>query len=318
VALGRPVRHAHPEGRLGPGGHAVEVRFLNDAWDGTAATDRNLHVDAATYNGQALDGAAQAILSDFRPGRLRLRRGRGAAGRPEPPVLPPPGLVAGVGPDALVLKISQDAYQGSAEYTVSVDGTQVGGTFTASSSRAARQSDTLTLKGDWGPGEHSVEVRFLNDAWGGTAETDRNLHVDGATYNGQAVGGAAQTVWSDWQAGAFSFTEAAAPEVPARPVVEGTAGPDLFDVDATGGVYTGAAGRDIYLLEAGDGPATITDFAPGTDKLVFVDFERADVATAQATEGGEAGLLVSYGGEDGGTVFLQGVSALAGRDLAFG
>jgi hypothetical protein len=52
-------------------------------------------------------------------------------------------LTAGTGIDALVLKISQDAYQGSAQYTVSVDGVQVGGTFTASASHAAGQSDTL-------------------------------------------------------------------------------------------------------------------------------------------------------------------------------
>src|SRR5918997_1308048 len=118
---------------------------------------------------------------------------------------------AGTGPDALVLKISQDAYQGSAEYTVSVDGAQVGETFTASASRAAGQSDTLTLKGDWGPGEHEVAVKFLNDRWDGTAATDRNLYLDGATYNGQAVDGAAQAVESDRAPGAFSFTETPTP-----------------------------------------------------------------------------------------------------------
>ena len=77
-------------------------------------------------------------------------------------------LNAGTGPDSLVLKISQDAYQGTPQYTVSVDGKQVGGTFTASASHAAKQSDTLTLKGDWAAGAHKVSVKFLNDAWGGT------------------------------------------------------------------------------------------------------------------------------------------------------
>ena len=91
-----------------------------------------------------------------------------------------------------------------------VNGARIGGTFGASALRSSGQSDTLTLKGDWGAGEHGVEVRFLNDAWGGTAETDRNLHVDGATYNGAAVDGAAQVVWSDWRPGGFTFTEAAA------------------------------------------------------------------------------------------------------------
>ena len=86
---------------------------------------------------------------------------------------------AGTGPDRLVLKISQDAYQGSAEYTVSVDGEQIGGTFTASASNSAGESDTLTLKGDWDAGRHEVAVTFLNDKWDGTPDTDRNLYVDG-------------------------------------------------------------------------------------------------------------------------------------------
>src|SRR5215210_3290432 len=117
---------------------------------------------------------------------------------------------AGTGPDSLILKISQDAYQGSAQYTVSVDGKQVGGTFTASASHAAKQSDTLTLKGDWAAGAHKVSVKFLNDAWGGSEDADRNLYVDAATYNGKAVAGAAQVVFDDWTPGAFSFTDGAA------------------------------------------------------------------------------------------------------------
>src|SRR5206468_351785 len=43
----------------------------------------------------------------------------------------------GTGPDKLVLNISQDAYQGDAQYTVSVDGKQVGGTLTAHAAHGA-------------------------------------------------------------------------------------------------------------------------------------------------------------------------------------
>src|ERR687893_489904 len=102
--------------------------------------------------------------------------------------MPATQLTAGAGPDTLVLKISQDHYQGSARYTVSVDGKQVGGTFTASALRSRGEFDT--------------------DAWGGTAATDRNLFVEGAAYNGEAVPGAAKAFMS---AGAqsFAFEEAA-------------------------------------------------------------------------------------------------------------
>ncbi|MBD0271589.1 MAG: family 16 glycosylhydrolase, partial [Acetobacteraceae bacterium] len=173
------------KGDWGPGEHKVEVEFLNDAWGGTAATDRNLYVDGAAYNGKALAGAAADLMS----------AGSASFGFTEdapPPAHPPKSLAAGAGPDSLVLDISQDHYQGDAQYTVSVDGRQVGDTFTASALRSDGEHDTLTLRGDWGAGEHRVEVEFLNDAWGGTAATDRNLFVEGATYNGEAVEGAAK------------------------------------------------------------------------------------------------------------------------------
>ncbi len=229
----------------------------------------------------------------------------------------PPPLSVGEGPDTLVLKVSQDAYGGGAQYTVKVDGLQVGGTFTASALKSSGQSDALTLKGDWGPGEHEVEVTFLNDAWGGTADTDRNLYVDGATYNGQAVVGAEASLW-DNHASSFTFTEAAATPTPQPPAVtrEGTEDADLFDTGAEGGVFTGGGGRDLFLFEAGDGHVTITDFAPRADKLLFVGLGAEDVTAEQGTEGGAPGLLASYG--EGGTVFLAGVSALADRDMAFG
>ena len=112
-------------------------------------------------------------------------------GSPEAP--PPSGgsgpaaATVGSGPDSLALRISQDAYQGSAQYTVSVDGVQIGGTLSASALHSSGQSDTVTVRGDWAAGNHTVTVEFLNDAYGGSAATDRNLYVDGATYNGAAL-----------------------------------------------------------------------------------------------------------------------------------
>jgi hypothetical protein len=300
------------KGDWGAGEHKVEVKFLNDAWGGTAATDRNLHVDGATYNGQAVAGAAKALMAE---GAADFAFTETATNPPPPtdpvPMIPPP-LSGGTGPDSLVLQVSQDAYQGPAEFTVSVDGVQVGGTFTASAKHGSGVSGTVTLNGNWGPGEHTVEVKFLNDHWDGTAATDRNLHVDGATYNGQAVAGAAQAIESDWTPGRFAFTDTAAPAPVAK---EGTDRADLLDATAAGGVFTGKGGRDLFVFEAGDGQVTVTDFASGTDKLIFVDIDEEDVTTAAATSG-PPGLVVHYG--DGGSVFLAGVSALVDRDLAFG
>ena len=95
----------------------------------------------------------------------------------------------GSGSDTLVLKVTQDAYQGDAQYAVFVDGKQVGGTLTAKALHSSGQSDTLEIRGDWGAGHHTVDVQLLNDLWDGTPETDRNVYVEGATYNGTAISG---------------------------------------------------------------------------------------------------------------------------------
>lgn len=98
--------------------------------------------------------------------------------------------VIGSGPDTLVLQLQQDAYQGSAQYTVSIDGTQVARVQTASATRASGLFDTLTVQADLAPGNHTVAVNFLNDAYAGTPSTDRNLFVASGTYNGVSIPGA--------------------------------------------------------------------------------------------------------------------------------
>jgi beta-glucanase (GH16 family) len=108
---------------------------------------------------------------------------------PTAPVSTPVSTSIGSGSDKLVLKISEDAYKGDAQFTVSVDGKQIGGTLTAHASHVAKQSDTITVNADWAAGDHKVSINFLNDAYDGTASTDRNLYVDSATYNGAAVSG---------------------------------------------------------------------------------------------------------------------------------
>ncbi len=93
-------------------------------------------------------------------------------------------------PDTLVLNVSEDAWAGDAQYTVSVDGQQVGGILTATASHAAGQSQAVTLNGNWGAGPHQVSVDYLNDAWGGTPSADRNLYVTGASYDNVAASNA--------------------------------------------------------------------------------------------------------------------------------
>jgi hypothetical protein len=91
----------------------------------------------------------------------------------------------GSGADELLLQVSEQAYQGDARFTVEVDGTRVGDELTATAAHGA-DSDTVGVRGDWGPGDHRVTVTFVNDLWvdGGG---DRNLYLDGVSYQGRAI-----------------------------------------------------------------------------------------------------------------------------------
>ena len=163
-------------GNWAVGQHAATVTFVNDAYGGAPTRDRNLYLDDASFNSTHVDTTYGIVTkASFQVSKV-------------PPT--PKSVTIGVGVDALVLSIAQDAWQGSAQYTVAVDGVQQGGVQTASAYHSTGQADTVTVKGDWALGQHSVAVSFTNDAYGGAGQ-DRNLYLLGANYNGAAVGASA-------------------------------------------------------------------------------------------------------------------------------
>ncbi len=111
--------------------------------------------------------------------------------------------VLGSGSDTLALMVNEDAYNGDAQFTVSVDGVQIGGTQTATASHSAGGTQEFDIKGTFAPGNHTASVNFLNDAYGGSSSTDRNLYVTGATVNGTSV---ASSSLSEYNGGTQSFT----------------------------------------------------------------------------------------------------------------
>lgn len=116
------------------------------------------------------------------------------------PQVKPAAITIGEGPDKLVLQISQDAYRGNAQYTVSVDGHQIGGNLRAQAAHtvgSSAQDDQVTVQGSFGAGPHTVTVYFLNDDYGGSANLDLNLYVDGVSYNGTAVANSSMTFKSN-------------------------------------------------------------------------------------------------------------------------
>jgi hypothetical protein len=112
--------------------------------------------------------------------------------------------VVGSGPDTLDLKVSEDAWNGDAQFTVSVDGQQIGGILTAQASHAAGAAQDFLVEGIFGPGSHTATVDFINDAYGGTPSTDRNLYVGSATIDGQAISGSTLNLYSSGPQ-SFSF-----------------------------------------------------------------------------------------------------------------
>ena len=171
---------------LSAGAHTVQVSFTNDLYGGSAATDRNLYVTGASYGGAAVSGAAATLLGDSSD--------TFGVNVPGPGPAQPVAAASGAG---LVIDVSEDAWQGDAQFVVTVDGQQVGGTYTATASHAGGQTQAVTIANTLANGSHSVGVTFINDAWAGSASTDRNLYVDGASYNGTPIAGAAAGLYVD-------------------------------------------------------------------------------------------------------------------------
>jgi uncharacterized protein YccT (UPF0319 family) len=145
----------------------------------------NGQVDQSTYNVAALEIVNGNIVQENASGAW-YQAANGSwtalAGNPNPaPTVP---SVAPGGSDTLVLKVSEDAYKGDAQFTVSVDGKQLGGTFTATAPHSSGATQDFTFKGDFGSGPHKVAVSFVNDLNGGSPSLDRNLYVNDVVYNG--------------------------------------------------------------------------------------------------------------------------------------
>ncbi len=87
--------------------------------------------------------------------------------------------------DNLTLNLSEDAYQGDAQFTVSVDGVQIGSPLYVTASHALGQSQNFSFTENFGAGPHKVAVTFLNDAYkSGASGGDRNLYVNTITLDG--------------------------------------------------------------------------------------------------------------------------------------
>ncbi len=159
---------------LTPGVHAIGVTFINDLYQGTPQTDRNLYVDAVTLNGLAIANSQATLLSNG----TSTVYGTVNASAPVAPTTVPV---------TIVLNVAEDYYEGDAQFTVSIDGTQLAGPYTATGLNSSGQSNAVTLSTDLTAGAHTIGVTFFNDAYGGSPSLDRNLYVDSVSVNGGTI-----------------------------------------------------------------------------------------------------------------------------------
>ncbi len=151
----------------------IGITFLNDAWDGTPSTDRNLYVDGVTVDGIDQPHAARTLLSN---GTVTVDTGQ---------------------PLELSFDLSETAWDGDAVALLSVDGQQLGGAVTVTADHLLGQTQRVSFLLPLGTGAHTATVTFTNDAYGGTPQTDRNLFVDAITLDGAALADAAATLTND-------------------------------------------------------------------------------------------------------------------------
>jgi beta-glucanase (GH16 family) len=242
-------------GNFGTGIHTATVNFLNDAYGGTASTDRNMYIDGATVNGTQSSGA-QSLTSAG--GKSFTFLG---------------SSTAVVGANTLTVKVSEDAWSGDAQFLVTVDGKQVGATNTVTASHAAGASQDFVLTGAWGAGAHDVSITFINDAWGGSSSTDRNLYVNSVSYDGRTAPGAPAGLFSN---GHKTFT------VPASSAVTSTAVAVNLSEDA----YNGNAQYAVSI----DGVAVST----GEVSASHAAGQSQSVAIASALAAGTHDLAISF------------------------
>ncbi len=192
------------------GSDKVSIKFINDAYGGSPTKDRNLYVNSVSLDGVPSPTPATSLLRD---GASNFTV---AAPIPSGPINLI-GPATGSGPDTASITVSQDAWQGSAQFVVDVNGTQIGGVQTVDASvlHNASGTETYSVMGNFSniSGSDKISVSFINDAYGGSPSKDRNLYVDKVSLDGIASPTPATPLWSN---GTANFT-VAAPKPPPTP-----------------------------------------------------------------------------------------------------
>ena len=186
-------------------------------------------------------------------------------------------MAIGSGPDTLVLNMAEDPYDGDAQFTVAVDGQQIGGTQTTSAIVSQGQQQEFDVSGNFGSGTHTVTVTFLNDLIGGfypagtpglpatggpwAIDTeDRNLYVMGASLDGGPQPSASAVPWEISSDGSYSF-DVTAGSTPGAGVTASTASTASSD---TATVNSATVAGTTSTSTSSGGPTFVAPTTTGT------------------------------------------------------
>ena len=113
-----------------------------------------------------------------------------------PPTTTAPNPGSAAGTSALDLLLSEDAWQDDAQFSVAIDGKTIGGAQAVTTQHSTGNAQDFSFANALTAGTHDVAISFLNDAYGSSPDTDRNLYVNGINVDGASVGGAATTLFN--------------------------------------------------------------------------------------------------------------------------
>ncbi len=194
--------------------------------------------------------------------------------------------MSGATTDKLVLQLSEDFYQGDAQFTITVDGVNVtptnntvtqhhynngsdGSPNTGTATGLSNEFDVQVAKLANGQA-HKVVVTYTNDAFWGSQATDRNLYIDNVTVNGNEYGAHSFTGTNSHEVG--SSQELQSGGETASYTVGAVAGPSI-NGDSTTSAAKDSGGQNLF------GFTTVTDATAGATTSATITVISGGVAT---------------------------------------
>ncbi len=161
------------------GGGKVSVKFLNDLYV-AGQGDRTLYLDKLLVNGKVVTDVDTTMgrngTYDFAVPAALAKLPAAATAAPAPAA--PASSV-----DTIVVKAATQSWNGDAQFRLLADGKPVGAVQTVTTD-LGQGWQAFTFRADLSDATKTLGIEFLNDAWGGGADKDRNLHVDAILVNG--------------------------------------------------------------------------------------------------------------------------------------